>query len=134
MDILQKHFKKDHVHMRLWTRFYGMRLHGMSLGDVVTAALPKSGSRTTPHWDNSPPDKNKAQLLPIRTTIPEDYSPLGQLPTRAISTSTTMHQDQYCIYMVGNCPGGELSGYAQIYICIQRVKITFICCRELTPN
>ena len=23
VDILQKHFKKDHVHMRLWTRFYG---------------------------------------------------------------------------------------------------------------
>ena len=22
VDILQKHFKKDHVHMRLWTRFY----------------------------------------------------------------------------------------------------------------
>ena len=26
MNILQKHFKKDHVHMRLWTRFYGMAL------------------------------------------------------------------------------------------------------------
>ena len=26
MDILQKHFKKDHVNMRLWTRFYGMKL------------------------------------------------------------------------------------------------------------
>ena len=24
LDILQKHFKKDHVHMRLWTRFYGI--------------------------------------------------------------------------------------------------------------
>ena len=24
VDILQKHFKKDHVYMRLWTRFYGM--------------------------------------------------------------------------------------------------------------
>ena len=24
MDILQKHFKKDYVHMHLWTRFYGM--------------------------------------------------------------------------------------------------------------
>ena len=24
MGILQKHFKKDHVHMHLWTRFYGM--------------------------------------------------------------------------------------------------------------
>ena len=24
VDILQKHFKKDHVHMRLWARFYNM--------------------------------------------------------------------------------------------------------------
>ena len=24
VDILQKHFKKDHVFMRLWTRFYGI--------------------------------------------------------------------------------------------------------------
>ena len=24
VDILQKHFKKDHVHMRLWMRLYGM--------------------------------------------------------------------------------------------------------------
>ena len=24
VDILQKHFKKDHIHMRLWTRFYDM--------------------------------------------------------------------------------------------------------------
>ena len=24
VDILQKYFKKDHVHMRLWTRFYGL--------------------------------------------------------------------------------------------------------------
>ena len=23
VDILQKHFKQDHVHMRLWTKFYG---------------------------------------------------------------------------------------------------------------
>ena len=24
VDALQKHFKKDHVHMRLWTRLYGI--------------------------------------------------------------------------------------------------------------
>ena len=24
VDILQKHFKKDHVHWRLWTRLYGI--------------------------------------------------------------------------------------------------------------
>ena len=23
VDIFQKHFKKDHVHMHLWTRLYG---------------------------------------------------------------------------------------------------------------
>ena len=26
VDILQKHFKKDYIHMRLWTRFYGTLL------------------------------------------------------------------------------------------------------------
>ena len=34
VDILQKHFKKDHVHMRLWTRFYGtwlLKVHFVSL-------------------------------------------------------------------------------------------------------
>ena len=31
MDILQKYFKKDHVHMCLWTRFYGIE----SLGRAV---------------------------------------------------------------------------------------------------
>ena len=30
VDILQKHFKKDHVHMRLWTRFYGMSYEVLS--------------------------------------------------------------------------------------------------------
>ena len=25
VDALQKHFKKDHVHMRLWTRLYGIK-------------------------------------------------------------------------------------------------------------
>ena len=27
VDILQKYFKKDHVHMRLWTRFYGIHVY-----------------------------------------------------------------------------------------------------------
>ena len=31
--ILQKHFKKDHVHMHLWTRFYGMPSSWGSGGD-----------------------------------------------------------------------------------------------------
>ena len=67
------------------------------------------GSRTTPHEDNSPPDKNKAQPLPTRTTIPrtiahQDNSPLGPLPRNKplIRTKTCT---------VGNCPPGELSGY-----------------------
>ena len=57
-----------------------------------------------PTRDNYPPDKDKAQLLLTRTAIP----------------STTPHWD-HClpvkphirtnICMVGNCPGGELSGY-----------------------
>ena len=32
MDILHKHFKKDHVHMRLWMRFNGMTFFLVSLG------------------------------------------------------------------------------------------------------
>ena len=32
VNILQKHLKKDHVHMRLWTRFYGMlSLHNANI-------------------------------------------------------------------------------------------------------
>ena len=57
-----------------------------------------------PTGDNSPPDKDKAQLLPTRTTLPR----------------TSPHQDQNQpinplmrtnAYMVGNCPSGELSRY-----------------------
>ena len=50
MDILQKHFKKDHVHMRLWTRFYGMvfqdselrvgYFNGICEVDIEYAAFP----------------------------------------------------------------------------------------------
>ena len=75
----------------------------------------KFGSRTTPHEDNSPPDKNKAQPLPTRTTIPrtiphQDNSPLGPLPVGIkplIRTKTCT---------VGNCPPGELSGYEEICV------------------
>ena len=31
VDILQKHFKKDHVHMRIWTRFYGISFYSLGL-------------------------------------------------------------------------------------------------------
>ena len=31
VDILKKHFKKDHVHMRLWTSFYGMWHHNNTM-------------------------------------------------------------------------------------------------------
>ena len=66
------------------------------------------GSRTTPHEDNSPPDKNKAQPLPTRTTIPrtiphQDNSPLGPLPR-----NKTTHQDK--LY------GGELSSWGVVRI------------------
>ena len=67
------------------------------------------GSRTTPHEDNSPPDKTKAQPLPTRTTIPrtiphQDNSPLGPLPR-----NKTTHQDQ-------NLYGGELSSWGVVRI------------------
>ena len=35
VDILQKHFKKDHVHMRLWTRFYSILYKRVQLGFVI---------------------------------------------------------------------------------------------------
>ena len=67
------------------------------------------GSRTIPHEDNSPPDKNKAQPLPTRTTIHrtiphQDNSPLGPLPR-----NKTTHQDQ-------NLYGGELSSWGVVRI------------------
>ena len=37
--------------------------------------------RTTPHWGQSPPDENKAYLLPTRTTIPRTTPHWGQFPT-----------------------------------------------------
>ena len=59
--------------------------------------------------DNSPPNKNKAQPLPTRTTIPrtiphQDNSPLGPLPR-----NKTTHQDQ-------NLYGGELSSWGVVRI------------------
>ena len=65
------------------------------------------GSRITPHEDNCPPDNNKTQPLPTRTTIPrtiphQDNSPLGPLPR-----NKTTHQDQ-------NLYGGELSSWGVI--------------------
>ena len=41
VDALQKHFKKDHVHMRLWTRLYGTSL---PLGSpAIPWQLPDNG-------------------------------------------------------------------------------------------
>ena len=70
----------------------------------------EKGSRTAPHEDNSPPDKNKAQPLATRTTIPrtiphQDNSPLGPLP------QNKTHSSGPKLVTVGNCPPGELSGY-----------------------
>ena len=69
--------------------------------------------------DNSPPDKNKPQPLPsgamIPRTIPhQDNSPLGPMPRNKPLIRTN-------IYMVGNCPGGELSGYAQDIRLLQHI-------------
>ena len=48
VDILQKHFKKDHVHMRLWTRLYGMAATTCSVvssPDRVTLKHGKLGTQ-----------------------------------------------------------------------------------------
>ena len=51
---LQKHFKKDNVHMRLWTRFYSMTIgvwheHDSSIagGDNLSAFLKRESSKVT---------------------------------------------------------------------------------------
>ena len=44
VDILQKHYKKDHVRMRLWTRFFGMRLVGDSFMWRYDHRLKASGT------------------------------------------------------------------------------------------
>ena len=90
------------------------------------------GSRTTPHEDNSPPDKNKAQSLPTRTTIPrtiphQDNSPLGPLPR-----NKTTHQDQ-------NLYGGELSSWGVLPYFGKRKQVTYppnlsYWCFHISPN
>ena len=35
VDILNKHFKEDHVHMRLWTRFYGMQVNKNFIWKII---------------------------------------------------------------------------------------------------
>ena len=65
------------------------------------------GSRTTPHEDNSPPDKNKAQPLPTRTTIPRTIPHQDNSYYHGIKP---LIRTKTCT--VGNCPPGELSGYA----------------------
>ena len=78
--------------------------------NVVSYNVYTGGSRTTPHEDNSPPDKNKAQPLPTRTTIPrtiphqDNSHALGPLPR-----NKTTHQDQ-------NLYGGELSSWIVVRI------------------
>ena len=36
VDALQAHFKKDHVHMRLWTRLYSIDYSAITLDDIRT--------------------------------------------------------------------------------------------------
>ena len=95
--------RNSHVDPVTATRWHGhVPLNFVIRGSCGT--VYKKGSRTTPHEDNSPPYKNKAQPLPTRTAIPrniphQDNAPLGPLPR-----NKTTHQDQ-------NLYGGELSGY-----------------------
>ena len=44
VDILQKYFKKDHVHMRLWTRFYGMNFSSKSVIKIMYPMYPEKYS------------------------------------------------------------------------------------------
>ena len=74
------------------------------------------GSRTTPHQEQFPTGKNKAQSLPTGTTIPrtiphQDKSPLGPLPW-----NKTIHQDQY-LY------GGILSWWGVVWIRIDPINL-----------
>ena len=60
-------------------------------------------TRTTPHLGQLP-----TRTTPTRTFPHHDSSPPGQFPTR-----TSTHQDKWVvlirIYLVGSCPGGEMS-------------------------
>ena len=47
VDILQKHFKKDHVHMRLWTRFYGMWSNTVNSRSSSSSRLTKAASMSS---------------------------------------------------------------------------------------
>ena len=96
-----------------------------TLAGVDQQVSAGKGSRTTPHEDNSPPDKNKAQPLPTRTTIPrtiphQDNSPLGPLPW-----NKTTHQDQ-------NLYGGELSSWGVVRIRLEKDYIVASCIMKCT--
>ena len=59
--------------------------------------------------DNSPRDKNKAQLLPTTTTIPRATPHSDNCPPGPLPTSKTTHQDQYL-------HSGELSWWEVVRI------------------
>ena len=46
VDILQKHFKKDYVHVRLWTKFYRMHPSTCNLEIKWTIAQYQWGDKT----------------------------------------------------------------------------------------
>ena len=88
---------------------------------VVTGCVVNSseiGSRTIPQ---SPPDKNKAQLLPIRTTFPRTTPHQDNSPSGPLQTSKTIYQVQY-LY------GGELSWWGVVQI---QVKSSQLCCSAI---
>ena len=109
--------RKNNKHNPLWVIFVmtnAVFAHTVSLSRHSFVPVIRQfgkcgvgGSRTTPHENNSPPDK--AQPLLTRTTIPrtiphQDNSPLGPLPR-----NKTTHHDQ-------NLYGGELSSWGVVRI------------------
>ena len=56
VDILQKHLKKDHVHMRLWTRFYGT----CESGDAPSK--DKASDWGGGWWGQMPPPPKKKKI------------------------------------------------------------------------
>ena len=74
-------------------------------------------SRTTPTGDNSPSDKNKAQLFLPRITFPIGQFPtIGQLPTRTTANyifKNTHHWNQWYT------AGGQLSWWEVVQIRLQ---------------